>query len=160
MSNKNQPLTSPWINPGASRGDSVKIENAVLSEKVAAAADPAAVKDGASGDVKAQSQQVGFGMTMILTVFVSVIINGACLVAYDYWRAPKFVSVDLKGHIAKQQELYLAGKISDDQFIQGLANVDKIIKALPKNRVVVMGDAVINGVEKIDLAPAANASSK
>lgn len=91
------------------------------------------------------------GVITAIAVFVSIMTSGAMLVAYDHWVAPRIVSVDIKGYIADQRDLYVAGKITDEQFRANVDRMAAVIEGLPKNRIVVMGDAVIRGAEKVDI---------
>lgn len=98
----------------------------------------------------------GFGTSIAITIMATLIINAAMLMAYDHFVAKKFISVDVKGFVEQQQALYLAGKITDEQLQKNYAALGDVVKAIPKNRVVLMGDAVLGGVEKIDVSTSAN----
>lgn len=91
------------------------------------------------------------GVVSAIALFVSIITSGGMLVAYDHWVAPQIVSVDIKGYIANQRDLYVAGKINDAQFKANVDRMAAVIEGLPKNKIVVMGDAVVRGVEKVEL---------
>ena len=100
---------------------------------------------------KATSSVITFGMAVAVSFFVSAMTVGGGLVAYDHFMAPKIVSVDLKGHVADLRDLFIAGKITAEQVEQGIVDAEKIVKGLPENRIVVMGDAFIRGVEQVPL---------
>ena len=74
------------------------------------------------------------------------------LIGYDHYVAKKFVSIDVQGYVDQQRELYFAGKITDEQLKQSYAKLKATVEKLPKDRIVLMGDAVLGGVERIDLS--------
>lgn len=85
---------------------------------------------------------------------------GVCLVAslgaslatiagYDRWYAQKVVAVDIKGYIAQQRDNYLAGKLNDDELRKSFDRLEAVITAIPKNRVIIMGDAVVRNAETV-----------
>jgi len=53
----------------------------------------------------------------------------------------------------------LAGKISDEQLKQNYAALKAAVEKIPRNRVVIMGDAILGGAEKLEL-PSANTTNK
>ena len=84
-----------------------------------------------------------------LTVLVSVTISVLSIFVYDRFFIQKVVSLDVKGFIAEQRDLYLSGKISDEQFRANIDRLEARVKSIPRNRVVIMGDAVIKNAEVI-----------
>jgi hypothetical protein len=85
---------------------------------------------------------------------------GACLVislgaslatvaGYDYWYAQKVVAVDIKGYIAQQRDNYLAGKLNDEELRKSFDRLEAVITSIPKNRVIIMGDAVVRNAETV-----------
>lgn len=105
---------------------------------------------------EATPQQQDSGMTLGMVVAVafvaSAITAASMLVGYDHFLAKKVLSVDVKGFVEQQQELYLAGKITDEQLKQNYANLKTMVEQIPRNRVVLMGDAVLGGAEKLDVS--------
>lgn len=90
----------------------------------------------------------------------TLILIGACLVvslgaslatiaAYDRWYAQKVVAVDIKGYIAQQRDNYLAGKLNDEELRKSFDRLEAVITAIPKNRVIIMGDAVVRNAETV-----------
>ena len=82
-----------------------------------------------------------------LCLLISMAVSAGSVYVYDHYFAQKIVSVDIKGYIAKQRDLYLSGKETGKQF---RANIDKLataVKGIPQNRVAIMGDAVIKNAE-------------
>lgn len=85
---------------------------------------------------------------------------GACLVislgaslatiaGYDRWFAQKVVAVDIKGYIAQQRDNYLAGKLNDEELKKSFDRLEAVITAIPRNRVIIMGDAVVRNAETV-----------
>ncbi len=90
----------------------------------------------------------------------TLVLIGACLVVslgaslatvagYDHWYAQKIVAVDIKGYIAQQRDNYLAGKLSDEELRKSFDRLEAAITSIPKNRVIIMGDAVVRNAETV-----------
>lgn len=80
-------------------------------------------------------------------LFISVLTSILSVFVYDRYFAQKIVAVDIKGYIAEQRDLYVAGKINDEQLKQNIDRLEKVLADIPKNKVVIMGDAVIRNAE-------------
>ena len=87
---------------------------------------------------------------LIGTVLLSIITSVLSVIIYDQYYATKIIALDFKGFITYQRELYMTQKITDAQFRQNIDNLEKIVLGVPRNHVVIMGDAVLGRVEKID----------
>ena len=94
-------------------------------------------------------QQSIFVSVLMLCLMVSIGASLATVAGYDRWFAQKVVAVDIKGYIAEQRDNYLAGKLNDDELKRRFDRLEAVITALPKNRVVIMGDAVVRNAETI-----------
>lgn len=84
-----------------------------------------------------------------LSLLVSLAVSVLCLFAYDRFLAQKVVAIDMKGYIAEQRDLYLAGRIDDEELRRRIDRLEEVSLAVPANRVVLMGDAVVRNVEMI-----------
>jgi hypothetical protein len=84
-----------------------------------------------------------------LNLLVSLAVSVLCLFAYDRFLAQKVVAIDMKGYIAEQRDLYLEGRIDDEELRRRIDRLEEVSLAIPANRVVLMGDAVIRNVEVI-----------
>ncbi|NTV49269.1 MAG: hypothetical protein HGB32_01195 [Geobacteraceae bacterium] len=84
-----------------------------------------------------------------ICVVVSIGASLATIVGYDRWFAQKVVAVDIKGYIAQQRDNYLAGKLNDDELKKSFDRLENVITAIPKNRVIIMGDAVVRNAETV-----------
>ena len=82
-----------------------------------------------------------------LTALVSIAMAALAIFVYDRYFTQKIVSLDIKGFIAEQRDLYLAGKINDEQFRASLDRLEAKVKSIPGNQVVIMGDAVVKNAE-------------
>jgi hypothetical protein len=91
----------------------------------------------------------GLSGLLALCLAVSTVTSIATLFCYDRWYAQKVVAVDIKGYIEAQRENYLAGKMSDDDLRKSFDRLEAVVTAIPKNRVVIMGDAVVRNAETI-----------
>lgn len=84
-----------------------------------------------------------------LIVAISIISSAASVFVYDRYFATKLMAVDIKGYLGTQRDLYLAGKINDDQLAKSLDNLEMFVKALPKNRKIIMGDVAVRNIDVI-----------
>ncbi len=94
-------------------------------------------------------QQPGFVPIVALCLAVSFGASLATIAGYDRWYAQKVVAVDIKGYIAQQRDNYLAGKLNDDELKRSFDRLETVITAIPKNRVIIMGDAVVRNAETV-----------
>lgn len=95
------------------------------------------------------SEKCNFLTTVFFCVIVSVLASLATVAGYDRWFAQKVVAVDIKGYIAQQRDNYLAGKLNDDELRKSFDRLESVITAIPKNRVIIMGDAVVRNAETV-----------
>lgn len=87
-------------------------------------------------------------LTLIgICLVVSLGASLATIAVYDRWYAQKVVAVDIKGYIAQQRDNYLAGKLSDEELRKSFDRLEAVITSIPKNRVIIMGDAVVRNAE-------------
>lgn len=95
-------------------------------------------------------QPPGLITIVALCLAVSLGASLAAIIGYDRWYAQKVVAVDIKGYIAQQRDNYLNGKINDDELKKSFDRLETVITAIPKNRVVIMGDAVVRNAETVN----------
>ena len=95
--------------------------------------------------------QEGMGILAVacICLLVALITSFASVYSYDRWYAQKIVAVDIKGYIAQQRDNYMAGKLTDEELKRSFDHLENVVIAIPKNRVVIMGDAVVRNVETI-----------
>lgn len=89
-------------------------------------------------------------ITVFICVVISIFASLAIVAGYDRWFAQKVVAVDIKGYIAQQRDSYLAGKLNDADLRKSFDRLEAAIKAIPKNRVIIMGDAVVRNAETVE----------
>jgi hypothetical protein len=82
-------------------------------------------------------------VTALLVLGISLASSAAAIVVYDRYFATRIVAVDIKGFIAAQRDLFVQGKIDDDQLRKNIESLEKAIESIPANEVVIMGDAVV-----------------
>ena len=88
--------------------------------------------------------------TIVETLLVSIVVVAGALVVYDRYFAQKIVALDVKGYIAEQRDLYLAGKINDTQLKESFDRLEKAKERVPGNRVIILGDVLVRkNVEEI-----------
>ena len=87
---------------------------------------------------------------VVLVIVVSLGSSVATVAAYDRYVAQKVVAVDVSGFLQEQRDLFLAKKITMDDF---KANLDRYLAALksqPKNRVLILEDVIASkNLEKV-----------
>lgn len=93
----------------------------------------------------------GMGISAIacICLLVALITSFASVYSYDRWYAQKMVAIDIKGYIAQQRENYIAGKMNDEELKRSFDRLESVVLAIPKNKVVIMGDAVVRNIETI-----------
>jgi len=84
-----------------------------------------------------------------LVLGISLASSAASIVVYDRYFATRIVAVDVKGFIAAQRDLFVQGKIDDDQLRKNIESLEKAIEGIPSNEVVIMGDAVVRNAKTI-----------
>ena len=100
--------------------------------------------------VKSDNQEgIGIPVFVCICLLVALITSFASVYSYDRWYAQKIVAVDIKGYIAQQRDNYMAGKLTDEELRRSFDHLENVVIAIPKNRVVIMGDAVVRNVETI-----------
>jgi hypothetical protein len=97
------------------------------------------------------TDQKGIGVTTLvyISLLISLITSFASLYIYDRWFALKIVAVDIRGYIAQQRDSYLAGKMTEDELKKSFDRLERVVIAIPKNKVVIMGDAAVRNIETI-----------
>ncbi len=91
----------------------------------------------------------GLSVLVATGLAISLVASLATLYTYDRWYAQKVVAVDIKGYISQQRENYLAGKLNDEELKRSFDHLERVITTIPRNRVVIMGDAVVRNAETI-----------
>ena len=130
-----------------SMSEIISIETSEASEEMDAVSVP---KEPPKTYPKEQPKRQPGALTLIgACLVVSLGASLATIAAYDHWYAQKVVAVDIKGYIAQQRDNYLAGKMNDDELRKSFDRLEAVITAIPKNRVIIMGDAVVRNAETV-----------
>ena len=106
-------------------------------------------KDAVSVPKEQPKRQPGMLALIGICLAVSLGASLATIAGYDRWYAQKVVAVDIKGYIAQQRDNYLTGKLNDDELRKSFDRLEAVITAIPKNRVIIMGDAVVRNAETV-----------
>ncbi|MEW6002789.1 MAG: hypothetical protein AB1638_09125 [Nitrospirota bacterium] len=85
----------------------------------------------------------------LLTLLISLLMSLASILIYDRFFVQKIVAVDVKGYISEQRDLYISGKINDEQLKANIDRMENAVMSIPKNKVIMMGDAVIRNAEVV-----------
>lgn len=86
---------------------------------------------------------------LLLCLVMSTAISAGAVFMYDKFFVPKIISIDIKGYLIEQRDLFMAGKIKEEDLVKNMDKLEKIIKDIPKNKIILMGDAVIKNAEVI-----------
>jgi len=90
------------------------------------------------------------GRTIMISVCLSVTLMVATLAAYDQFYAQKVVALDVKGYVAEQRDLFLAGKINEDELKRNFDKLEQVKEKVPKNKIIILGDVLVRkNVEEI-----------
>ena len=83
---------------------------------------------------------IGF---FVIIVVINLVLTSGLIFLYDRFMAPKIVAVDIKGFVEKQRDLYIAKKIDDEQLKANLDAMEKKIKSMPKNTIMISADVMV-----------------
>lgn len=81
----------------------------------------------------------------LATVLLSAIISIGCIYLYNNYYAQKVIGVNLTKYVAQQQQLFLQGKITEEQLTKNINNAGEIVVRQPKRYVVILGNSVLRG---------------
>jgi len=87
--------------------------------------------------------------TFLLILILNILINFGSIFVYDKYFAQKIVKFDLLDFINEQRNLYVSGKIDNEQVKANLMSVEKKIKNLPKNKIILLSEVVMGNAETI-----------
>jgi hypothetical protein len=88
--------------------------------------------------------------TVVKAALISLAVTIGVLAIYDNYFAQKIVALDVKGYITEQRDLYLSGKINEEQLKENFDRLEKAKERVPKNRVIILGDVLVRkNVEEI-----------
>ena len=89
----------------------------------------------------------GWIVTVLIAVIMSASASAASVYIYDGHYAQKVVAIDVKGYIGDIRDLYMAGKLTDDQLKERMDRLEAVVNAMPSNEVAIMGDAVLHNAK-------------
>jgi len=81
--------------------------------------------------------------TILKAVLASSVVSAMLLVVYDAYIAQKIVALDVKGYIAEQRDLFMGGKISEEQLKRNFDRLEAVKDKVRRNRVIIMGDVLV-----------------
>jgi hypothetical protein len=74
---------------------------------------------------------------------ISAFVCAASLFAYDGFFALKIATLDVKGYVSEQRDLYFAGKISDEELRENIEKLRSLVRSQPRNVVILTEDVVV-----------------
>ncbi len=97
---------------------------------------------------------MGIIIAIAIRLLLSAAVSVASIYTYDQYFAQKVVMIDIIGYVEEQKQLYLNGKISEQEWRAIPDNIDRAmnreIKA-HKNTVILIKDAAIRNARKIEI---------
>lgn len=88
--------------------------------------------------------------TLIFLIALNLVLTGGMIYTYDKFFAQKIAALDVKGYLEEQRNLFVARKIDEEQFKRNLDALEKAVKNAPRNKVIIMGDAIVGHAETIN----------
>jgi hypothetical protein len=85
--------------------------------------------------------------TVLWPVLVSLLVSCASLSAYDTFWARQVVAVDLQGFLAEQRELFIAGKIDDEELQRRMDSLERLVDGIPRRHAVILGEVAVRNIE-------------
>jgi len=105
------------------------------------------MKDGETpveADVAGKTAGTGSGIgSLLITVLICATVTAGMIAGYDRWFAQKIVALDVKGYIAEQRDLFISGKIDEEQLKRNFDRLEKVKEKVPGNRVIILGDVLV-----------------
>lgn len=92
---------------------------------------------------KDNHKDMGLIGLFVIIVVINLVLTSGLIFLYDRFIAPKIVAVDIKGFVEKQRDLYVARKINDEQLKANLDAMEKKIKSMPKNTIMISADVMV-----------------
>ncbi|MDO9529999.1 MAG: hypothetical protein Q7J27_12705 [Syntrophales bacterium] len=109
------------------------------------------IKDKKAGQSVKDKKKYFPGFPTLTSIVISLIISLSCVAGYHHYFAPRIVTVDLKGYVQAQRDLFLANKIDQEGLRRNLDKMEEIITSIPKNNIVFSRDAVLRNAKVIEL---------
>ncbi len=100
-------------------------------------------------DITKPAQALSKMSIVCLITIISIITSIASVFVYDRLFATHIMAVDIKGYLATQRDLYLAGKIDDNQLANSLDKLELFVNTLPKNKKIIMGDVAVRNIDVV-----------
>ena len=88
--------------------------------------------------------------TVLWPVLVSLLVSCASLYAYDTFWARQVVAVDLQGFLAEQRELFIAGKINDEELLRRMDSLERLVDGIPRRHAVILGEVAVRNIEVLE----------
>lgn len=85
--------------------------------------------------------------TVLWPVLASLLVSCASLYAYDSFWARQVVAVDLQGFLAEQRDLFIAGKIDDEELLRRMDSLERLVDGIPRRHAVILGEVAVRNIE-------------
>jgi len=106
------------------------------------------VEEDVAGKTAGTGSEIG---RLLTTVLICAAVSAGMIAGYDRWFAQKIVALDVKGYIAEQRDLFISGKIDEEQLKRNFDRLEKVKEKVPGNRVIILGDVLVRkNVEVIE----------
>jgi len=100
-----------------------------------------------------QKEQVRTVPNYLEIILITMAITLTMIFAYDRYLAQKIYVFDLKGYLRTEKALLMAGEIDEAGLQTSLDTIERLLdeKAANSRHVILMGDVVLRGGEKLNL---------
>lgn len=78
-----------------------------------------------------------------LMTAISALMCATSLFVYDRFFALKIATLDVKGYVNDQRELYFSGKISDEELRENIEKLRTVVRSQPGNVIILTEDVVV-----------------
>ena len=84
-----------------------------------------------------------------ISLILSMLVSVSVVWLYHTNYSTQVVAIDIKPYIEEQKKMFLDGKIDEKDLKRNLLHLEKVVSALPKNKIAIMKEVVVANAEII-----------
>ncbi len=88
---------------------------------------------------------------IIFLLIINIAVSAASIYVYDRYFAQKVAVLDVRGYVQERKNLFIAGKISEQEFTSSVGRIEAALRRVDNRTVVISGDAVVRSENKIQI---------
>ncbi len=88
---------------------------------------------------------------LLLALSLQTVLILLALLFYHHRIATRIQTIDLKGYLERQRELYQSQKINDATLQRNLAELEHLMNSQPKNRIFLLKEVVLGTLPALPL---------